>query len=517
MTCTTGPTGGTENCDDGNDSDNDSCLNSCAAATCGDNVQCTDAVTCTTGPTGGTENCDDGDVEDCGECNATCDGQGTRAPCYSQYLYVDDAGGADTNQGTSWAEALATIQAAIGKVTTTETGIFVREGTYTLGATIALSSNAHLYGGFPAAPPYIARDWLAHPTIVSGSSARRVMIADNVNTATVDGFVLRDGLALGGIPNLYGGAIYVVDSTITVQNSTFLSNTASYGGAITLDGSSLTITNATFSGNIADKAGAIYALNANTISIAESSFSGNQAAISHGGAVCLNGDNIATFERISFQGNSATWGGAIAIAGSGTAFVSMSAFSGNSAAYQGGAVYSYGGVLKKIENCSFWQNTAKRGAGVYLYLASPVILNCSFVQNAANVAGGAIHNNYASAPIVLNTITWGNTAPDGPDIYLLDAPSDPRVAYSDIEGDCSSSGCTGASTCTCLAGNVSVDPVFTDPSVGNLTIGVDLPGANQAAVDTLFPPAGTITLPSSDLDDVSRGDPPDMGAFEYVP
>jgi cysteine-rich repeat protein len=49
-----------EQCDDGNASNNDMCLaTSCAVATCGDGLRCNHA-SCTTGPTGGTEECDNG-------------------------------------------------------------------------------------------------------------------------------------------------------------------------------------------------------------------------------------------------------------------------------------------------------------------------------------------------------------------------------------------------------------------------------------------------------------------------
>ena len=78
VTCTSGPGGAEEECDDADGDHNDPCLNTCATATCGDGVLCSDGA-CTTGPGGGVEECDDsGESPECdSDCSiATCgDGQ----------------------------------------------------------------------------------------------------------------------------------------------------------------------------------------------------------------------------------------------------------------------------------------------------------------------------------------------------------------------------------------------------------------------------------------------------------
>jgi hypothetical protein len=61
-----------EECDDGNTSNNDACVNACVAATCGDGFVCSDITTCTTGPAGGAEECDDGNANDADGCNTLC-------------------------------------------------------------------------------------------------------------------------------------------------------------------------------------------------------------------------------------------------------------------------------------------------------------------------------------------------------------------------------------------------------------------------------------------------------------
>jgi hypothetical protein len=72
--CTTGPASGVEQCDDGNGSNLDGCLNTCANATCGDNFLCSDPGTCTHGPNpDGTEECDGTSDAACvGQCTGSC-------------------------------------------------------------------------------------------------------------------------------------------------------------------------------------------------------------------------------------------------------------------------------------------------------------------------------------------------------------------------------------------------------------------------------------------------------------
>jgi hypothetical protein len=71
--CATGPGGGAEECDDGNVSDNDGCLNGCSVAACGDGAVCTDE-TCNTGIGNGAEICDDGNPSDQDACLTDCTG-----------------------------------------------------------------------------------------------------------------------------------------------------------------------------------------------------------------------------------------------------------------------------------------------------------------------------------------------------------------------------------------------------------------------------------------------------------
>ncbi len=129
--CTSGPSGGAEQCDDGDYDNRDSCRNNCAAALCGDGVVCS-GLDCTSGPTGGVEECDaagqtaicdtdcsvafcgdsqtnaaNGEACDTGGNSLTCDNDCTAAQCRDGYLNTaanedcDDGNNVNTDRCTN--------------------------------------------------------------------------------------------------------------------------------------------------------------------------------------------------------------------------------------------------------------------------------------------------------------------------------------------------------------------------------------------------------------------------------
>ena len=79
-----------------------------------------------------------------------------------------------------------------------------------------------------------------------------------------------------------GGGIYFLSGTLTINNSTFTSNSAAAGGGIVILGGTATINNSTFSGNSsALGGGGIY--NGGILTLNNSTLSGNSASSSGGG------------------------------------------------------------------------------------------------------------------------------------------------------------------------------------------------------------------------------------------
>ncbi len=112
------------------------------------------------------------------------------------------------------------------------------------------------------------------------------------------------------------------------------------------------------------------------------------------------------------------------------------------------------------------------------------------------------HPFLSNCQVASNVILWGNSAPNGPEIY--NDSSTPVVTYSDIQG-----GYAGT-------GNINADPLFVNAAGGNLRLQLTSPAidaGNNAAV-----PSGVTT----DLDGNPRivdgnGDGNavvDIGAYE---
>jgi len=209
---------------------------------------------------------------------------------------------------------------------------------------------------------------------ISGNNHYSLFYVNSDATLNIFDTVLKDSLAD------YGGAIYNNSwSTANIYNSTFTGNTAidsgggAYGGAIYNKQGTANIYNSTFTGNTAiDKGigaygGAIYNDWNTTNNIYNSTFIGN-AADDKGGAIYNNG----------------------------TASVYNSTFTGNTADYIGGAIYNNG--TASVYNSTFTGNTASSGGAIYS-INSINIYNSTFTGNTTNnigsgAYGGAIYNGY---------------------------------------------------------------------------------------------------------------------------
>jgi CSLREA domain-containing protein len=155
------------------------------------------------------------------------------------------------------------------------------------------------------------------------------------------------------------GSIFMVDSGaqvflygLTIANG----NSPAAGGGINALGGTLTVTNSTFSGNTANNTdgGAIFFTNAGTLTVTNSTFSGNTAG--SGGAIFTNTDML-TVTNSTFSGNTANIGGGIQFNNIGTMTVSNSIFSGNSAPGSGD-IFSVATVNAEGHNL-FYNNTGE--------------------------------------------------------------------------------------------------------------------------------------------------------------
>ncbi|MDS4042514.1 MAG: right-handed parallel beta-helix repeat-containing protein [Candidatus Competibacter sp.] len=160
---------------------------------------------------------------------------------------------------------------------------------------------------------------------ISGSNAVRIFTvgctgggacnpSPSANTVTFDGLILQNGF----VSNARGGAIRQTDSantTVFVLNSTFLNNSASQaGGAIANRDGSLTVRNSTFSGNVVtgsagnnNGGGAIYVeTNGPSLTLENSTFFNNQTTTAAlGDAIRIASGSTALLNNNTFSNNSA--------------------------------------------------------------------------------------------------------------------------------------------------------------------------------------------------------------------
>ena len=467
-------------------------------------------------------------------------------------IYVDRDATGGSNSGDSWANAFTDLQNGLlaARFCAGLDEIWVAAGVYTPGLTqsdtFTITSGMQLYGGFAATETMrTQRDWLAHPTILSGDidgndtningvvtdttqingvNATHVIWADGVSTpitatTIVDGFTITAGQAnrvgfggLGGGFLCFGGGSGH-ECSPSLSHLTFSGNSATQmGGAIFNNGylygsSSPSLTNITFSGNSASYSGGAMAnygdnYGSSSPSLTNVAFSDNWAS-SQGGAMFNSGDSGGTssprLNNVTFSGNSASYGGAMANSNS-SAIVSPRltnvTFSGNWASDQGGAMYAFG------------------NDGI----SSPSLTNVTFSGNRAANQGGAMYSYGTSGsggPLLTNVILWGNQAAAGNQLYMIGGAS-PVLSYTLIQSGTNDIYTNSGSSVTFGPGIRTTNPLFEVPvaaTAAPTTTGNYRLWAGSPAVDTGLTSAITLT---TDLDGNPRiqGNAVDLGAYE---
>ena len=150
--------------------------------------------------------------------------------------------------------------------------------------------------------------------------------------------------------------------------------------------------------------------------------------------------------------NSARRGGGICCYSS-NPNISNNTITGNSA-LQGGGIYCFRRSSPTISNNTITGNAAgEAGGGIYCSRYSNPFINSNTLSgNSAGDAGGGIYC-VDSSPTITNSVLWGDTAQNGPEIYV--ESGDPIVTYCDVQGDWLGEG------------NLDVHPLFRDPQDGD--------------------------------------------------
>jgi hypothetical protein len=203
------------------------------------------------------------------------------------------------------------------------------------------------------------------------------------------GKLMLEGVEIRNGGQTSGGGIFNNGGTVTVLNSTISGNSATQtigGGIRNAAGGTVTVVNSTISANSSARGGGIDNVNG-TVTVINSTISGNSANSAGGGGIFNNGGTV-TVVNSTIRGNSANSGGGIYNADTSTVTVVNSTISGNTANFDGGGIYNSGTLT---------------------------VVNSTISGNsAANSGGGIFH---ATGTVTLTgTIVAGNLASNGPDV-----------------------------------------------------------------------------------------------------
>lgn len=352
----------------------------------------------------------------------------------------------------------------------------------------------------------------------------RVLQVDTGVGLTLEDVTIADG-HVSGSPQVAGAGILNF-GTLIVTRATFSRNVASGGGVsgagIGNSGGTVTVADSTFSGNGAGGAGAgIYTENG-TLTVLDSSFSANSA--SDGGGAIGNFSGVGTLTRVLFSGNTSDCSGAAIRNESATLTVIASTFSANTATFcGGGGIGSARGAITVSDSTFSGNTTGGGGGGITNYVGPLVVTNSTFVQNTAG-SGGAILNLEAEAVITNSTLS-GNSGGGGSDAFWTapwTAPSSFVLENTIVANHASGGSCSGPLTDG--GGNLSW-PDTTCPGLNQDPM-LEALGDNGGSTDTMALPSGspaldvavTANCPTTDQRGVTRpqGAGCDIGAFELV-
>ena len=228
----------------------------------------------------------------------------------------------------------------------------------------------------------------------------RLLIANNDLTINGHSAVLQPDSSNGGRNFLVNSNASLAINDLTIQGGSTSGIAGDPGnGAGIYNNGSLTVNNSTFSGNhSASSGGGIY--NAGTLTVTGSTFANNFAA-NGGGGINNQGNLAAVVTNSTFSSNSSDIGGGIYNNGGLT--IDNSTFTGNSAASgNGGGIANFDNLT--ISNSQFSQNSAVKGGAIINRLnATANIFTSTFSSNQA--LGGAAGSGDGGSIINDGTLT----------------------------------------------------------------------------------------------------------------
>ena len=360
----------------------------------------------------------------------------------------------DRNESLSAGGALCIVSSNVTVINST----FAQNTAETGGALVAYLSNLHI-----AQSAYILNRAEVGGAIVTSQSTVNI---DNsifaANTADMYGGVMvshRDSFLIGNTIFIYndagiGGVMQIdksmfkiadstfrdntaynccgvavsINSSFSVNRTSFTSNSASTGGVITVHETSCEIASSTFDDNSAAyNGGVMISDDKSLINIVDCSFNHNRAELYNGGVFFMPDSSSFHIKNCIFFNNSAYLeGGVMYVLNDLSVAIIDSIFYSNSAS-QGGviAIFQTSNVNVTIITSTFSHNRAERHGGVLLTRGRSLfnISSCLFNSNRAESLGGVMYTLNDSELKVMDCTFVNNHALDGGVIYAVEASS----------------------------------------------------------------------------------------------
>jgi hypothetical protein len=301
-------------------------------------------------------------------------------------------------------------------------------------------------------------------TIIDGDRDGSVITFESGedSTAQVVGFTIRNGYGQGYYPYFRAGGVTCWDhSAPTIANNIIFDNHVIFaaGGIFCLNSDPLITGNTIRDNDGYEEGGAIYCIQSKP-TITGNAIHGNYAYAT--GGISCHEESCPVISGNTITGNSSYMhGGGIDCSSSSDAVIRGNRLCDNSSVLNGGGI-SCSRSNPRIERNLISGNAASSGGGIYCWESDPIVVNNTVTANVANGSepydgyGGGICSQYGSSPIVINTILWDDTAMvEGNEIYV-DSTSSVVVTYCDVKD-----------TLWPGVGNISIDPLFRDPSNGD--------------------------------------------------
>jgi len=278
--------------------------------------------------------------------------------------------------------------------------------------------------------------------IYANSAHRGAGIFAGSDTVVIDSCYIKDNGLQDASPG-EGGGMYLFMSTAVVSGCTFQSNRATIGAGIYLRDCMATFSNCAFNYNTTAErydAGGVYIDNQSSMDLkpefhgcmflANSAFSGGAVAIYYSNPYFTNCEFRANIAR-STNYNAA----AAVISDFSSFYMEHCLFDNNNgpAAFVGDAL---GASPPRFFNCLFSRNgrNVDYGGAVYNFHVATEFEFCTFADNTAG-HGGGIYNQGTFEPKVTNCILWSNTASSGEAQIEDTAGAASIVTYTNIDQD----------------------------------------------------------------------------------